>query len=146
VRSGSDGRDRGREASREETLRARENNPQMRQQGSDALAHWAKILAAWAERMPLRDIYIFGDHVRGDAAPGSKLKIAVEYAGAAGDETMRSWKQENASGFAELEGALGIQIALFTDQDHEVWGPIREAARAPLLTVGKVRVVRTPTL
>ena len=116
----------------------------MRQQSADPLARWAKVLADWAERMPVRDVYMFGDYARGDAAPGSKLKIAIEYGAAASDEMMRSWKEENASGFAELEGALGVQIALFTDQDHEVWGPIRDAARAPLLTIGKVRIVRTP--
>ena len=118
----------------------------MRQPTSESLAHWANVLAAWAERMPLRDIYIFGGYARGDAAPGSKLKIAIEYGGAASDEMMRSWKQENSSNFAELETVLGIQIAVFTDQDYEVWGPIRDAARAPLLTIGKVRVVQTPTL
>ena len=115
----------------------------MRQEGSDSMAHWAKLLAAWAEHMPLADVYIFGNLC---LAPGGTLKIAVEYGGAASDETMRGWKQENATGFAALERILGIAIELFTDQDYEIWAPIRDAARAPLLTVGKVRVVRTPTL
>lgn len=112
-------------------------------QDSARLARWAQTLATWAERMPLRDVYIFGGYARGDALPSSKLEVAIEYGGVASDEMMQRWKQQNAAGFSELEQALGIQITLFTDQDWDIWGPIRDAARVPLLRIGKVRVVRT---
>ena len=108
------------------------------------LAFWANVIADWADRMPLRDVFIFGDHARGEATPDSKLRIAIDYDCNVSDDMMRSWQQENSTGFAELEKALGIQTELYIDQDYDVWPPIRDAARAPLMTVRKVRVVRTP--
>ena len=110
------------------------------------LVFWTNVVADWADRMPLRNVYIFGDHARGEAAPASKLKIAIEYDGNVSDAMMRSWQQENSTDFAELKKALGIETELFVDQDYDVWPPIRDAARAPLMTVRKVRVVRTPAL
>ncbi len=110
------------------------------------LVLWTNIVADWADRMPLRNVFIFGDHARGEAVPASKLKIAIEYEGNVSDDMMRSWQQENSTDFAELERALGIETELYVDQDYDVWPPIRDAARAPVMTVRKVRVVRTPTL
>jgi predicted nucleotidyltransferase len=110
------------------------------------LVFWTNIVADWADRMPLRNVYIFGDHARSDAAPASKLKIAIEYEANVSDDMMRSWQQENSTDFAELEKALGIETELYVDQDYDVWPPIRDAARAPVMTLRKVRVVRTPTL
>ena len=110
------------------------------------LAFWTNIVADWADRMPLRNVYIFGDHARGEAAPASKLKIAIEYEANVSDDMMRSWQQENSTDFAELERALGIEAELYVDQDYDVWPPIRDAARAPVMTLRKVRVVRTPAL
>jgi hypothetical protein len=59
---------------------------------------------------------------------------------------MRGWQRENSTDFAELRKALGTQIALYSDQDYDVWPPIRDAVRAPLLTIRKVRVVHTPAI
>ena len=58
---------------------------------------------------------------------------------------IRGWQRENSTDFAELRQALGTQIALYADQDYDVWPPIMDAARTPLMTVRKVRVVRIPT-
>jgi hypothetical protein len=113
-------------------------------QSMKLLAFWADTVADWADRMPLRNVFIFGDHSRNGAAPAEKLKIAIEYDENVSDDIMRSWQQENSTGFAELEKALGIKTKLFTDQDYDVWPPIRDAARTPLMTVRKVRVVRIP--
>jgi hypothetical protein len=55
---------------------------------------------------------------------------------------MRNWQRENSTNFTELQQALGIEIEFFTDQEYDVWPPIRDGARAPLMTVRKVRVVR----
>lgn len=113
---------------------------------SDLLAHRATVLADWADRMPLRDVYIFGDHTDADEGAGGTLKIAIEYSSDANDETMRGWQRENSTGFAELREALGTRIALYSDQDYDVWPSIRNAVRAPLLTIRKVRVVQTPAV
>ncbi len=113
---------------------------------SELLAHRATVVADWADRMPLRDVYIFGDHAGADVGAGAKLKIAVEYSSDASDEMMRGWQRENSTDFAGLRQALGTQIALFADQDYDVWPPIRDAVRAPLLTIRKVRVVQTPAI
>lgn len=107
------------------------------------LARRANVLADWADRMPLRQVYIFGDH---DPADAGQLKIAIEYRGDASDETMLRWQHASATDFAELQAALGVEVAVFTDHDGEIWAPIRDAARLPLLTVGKVKVVRTALL
>ena len=112
--------------------------------GGEKLAFWTRIVADWADRMPLRNVYIFGDHSQDDVAPVRKLKIAIEYGENVGADSMRRWQQENSTGFAALEKALGVQTELFTDQDYDVWRPIRDAARAPLMTVRKVRVVHIP--
>lgn len=94
--------------------------------------------------MPLRNVYIFGDHARGKVAPAGKLKIAIEYGGDVSDHIIRSWQRENSTDFAELQQALGIETEFYTDQDYDVWPSIRDAARTPLVTVRKVRAVRTP--
>ena len=112
----------------------------------EKLVFWTNVVADWADRMPLRNVFIFGDHARGDAAPASKLKIAIEYDGNVSDDMMRRWQQENSTDFAELKRALGIETELYVDQDYDVWPPIRDAARAPVMTVRKVRVVRTTAL
>jgi hypothetical protein len=113
-------------------------------EGETLLAFWTRVIADWADRMPLRNVYIFGDHGRGEAAPVRKLKIAIEYDENVGADSMRRWQQENSTGFADLNKALGVETELFTDQDYDVWRPIRDAARAPLMTVRKVRVVHIP--
>jgi len=116
----------------------------MIERGSELLARRANVLADWADRMPLRNVYIFGDHAGGDAAAGGKLTIAIEYNSDVSDEILRGWQRENSTGFEELQTALGIRIALFTDQDYDVWPAIRDAVRDPLMTIRKVRVVQTP--
>jgi len=110
---------------------------------SELLTRRANILADWADRMPLRDVYILGDHTETDAGAGAKLSIAIEYSNEVSEAMMTGWQRENATDFAELQTELGIQIRLFTDQDYDVWPAIRDALRDPLMTVRKVRVVQT---
>jgi hypothetical protein len=110
---------------------------------SELLARQARALADWADRMPLRDVYIFGDHI-GEPGVDCKLKIAVEYSGDVSDEMLRDWQRESATEFAELSKVLGTQITLYADQDYAIWPGIRDALREPLLTIRKVRVVQTP--
>ena len=112
-------------------------------EGEKLLAFWTRVIADWADRMPLRNVYIFRDHGRAEAAPVRKLKIAIEYGENVGADSMRRWQQENSTDFADLD-KVGIETELFTDQDYDVWRPIRDAARAPLMTVRKVRVVHIP--
>jgi hypothetical protein len=115
-----------------------------RKEAARLLALWANTIADWADRMPLRNVYIFGDHSLGERAPTGKLKIAIEYAGDVSDHVMKSWQRENSTDFAELKRTLAIGMELYTDQDYDVWPRIRDAARAPLMTVRKVKVVRHP--
>lgn len=122
------------------------NTPEFDDELAKRLVSWANVVADWADRMPLRDVFIFGAHARGEDTAGEKLKIAIEYDCNVSEDIMRSWQQENATGFAGLEKALGIETEFFAEQDRLVWPAIRSAARAPLLTVRKVRVVRTPGL
>ncbi len=111
---------------------------------SELLARRASVLADWADRMPLRDVYIFGDHAGGGAAAVGRMHIAIEYNNDVSDEIMRGWQVENSTGFAELQKALGVPLVLYSDQDYDVWPAIRDAGRDPLLTIRKVRVVQTP--
>ena len=98
---------------------------------AELLAHRASVLADWADRMPLRDVYIFGDPVGEDAAADAKLSVAIEYSSDVSDEMLRSWQRENSTGFAELrDTALGIAIALYSDQDYDVWPAISDAVRS----------------
>ncbi len=106
------------------------------------LAFWANTIADWADRMPLRNVYIFGDRGLGEVASVGKLKIAIEFNDNVCDQIMRSWQRENSTDFAELEQALGIETEFYTDQDYDVWPPIRDAARTPVMTVRKVKVVQ----
>jgi hypothetical protein len=112
--------------------------------GRDLLAHRAAVLADWADRMPLRNVYIFGDALEGDAAANGRLKVAIEYSSDASDEMLIGWQRENSTDFAALQTALGTRISLFSDQDYDVWPAIRDAGRNPLMTIRKVRVVLTP--
>jgi hypothetical protein len=116
----------------------------MVERGRELLARRAGVLADWADRMPLRNVYIFGDPAGGDGAADGKLSVAIEYSSDVSDEMLRSWQRENSTGFAELQTALGIAIALFSDQDYDVWPAIRDAGRHPLMTIRKVRVVQPP--
>ena len=116
----------------------------MVERGRELLAQRAGVLADWADRMPLRNVYIFGDPAGGDAAADAKLSVAIEYSSDVSDEMLRNWQRENSTGFAELQTALGIAIALYSDQDYDVWPAIRDAGRQPLMTIRKVRVVQTP--
>src|SRR6202043_2280730 len=43
------------------------------------LSRQAKIVAEWAEKLPLKKVYIFGSRVRGDATAGSDLDVAIEF-------------------------------------------------------------------
>jgi hypothetical protein len=114
-------------------------------EAQELLAFWTRVIADWADRMPLRNVYIFGDYGLNKALQVRKLKIAIEYDETVSADSMRRWQQENSTGCAALETALGVDTQLFTDHDHHVWRSIRDAARAPLMTVRKVRVVHIST-
>ena len=97
---------------------------------------WAHVLAAWAAGLPLRDVYFF------DRRPEQTvLSIAVEYNGTFDEQALQRWQKTNSTDFADLQAALAMPVSLFPDDDHDGWRRIRNAARVPLLTVGKVRVL-----
>ena len=72
------------------------------------------------------------------------LGIAFEYSGNVSDQALLRWQQENASDFISLRAVLGVPMSLVPDDAHNTWRLIRDAARAPMFTVGKVRVLQMP--
>ena len=100
------------------------------------MVRWAHVLAAWAAGLPLRDVYFFGGRLEQTA-----LSIAVEYNGTFSEQSLDRWQKTSSTDFADLQAALGVPVSLFPDDDHDGWRRIRNAARVPLLTVGKVRVL-----
>jgi len=102
----------------------------------EPMVRWAHVLAAWAAGLPLRDVYFF------DGRPEqTALSIAVEYNGTFSEQSLDRWQKTSSTDFADLQAALGVPVSLFPDDDHDGWRRIRNAARVPLLTVGKVRVL-----
>lgn len=115
------------------------DTPATRRGSEPPLVRCARVLAAWAAPMPLRDVYIF------DGRPErTTLSIAFEYSGNASDQALLQWQQENASDFTGLRAVLGLPMSLVPDDAHNTWRLIRDAARVPMFTVGKVRVLRMP--
>jgi hypothetical protein len=102
----------------------------------EPMVKWAHVLAAWAAGLPLRDVYVF------DGRPEQTVvSIAVEYNGTLDEQMLERWQKTNSTDFADLQAALGMPVSLFPDDDRDGWRRIRNAARVPLLTVGKVRVL-----
>jgi Nucleotidyltransferase domain len=109
------------------------------------LKRQAKILAEWAEKLPLKKVYIFGSRVRGDATAASDLDVAIELEPPLTvNEAMWNWKHQEETEFAELKKALDIPLSLHRDEDDHAWPAIRAAATTPVLSVGKVVCVLTP--
>jgi predicted nucleotidyltransferase len=109
------------------------------------LQQYANVLAKWAERLPLKKVYIFGSRVRGDATVSSDLDIAIVFdPSPTVDERMLNWNQQNDDDFQSLRQELGVAISLHTDPDDAAWPDIRAGAANPVLSVGIVSCVFTP--
>jgi predicted nucleotidyltransferase len=108
------------------------------------LERLAKIIAEWAETLPIKRAYIFGSQVRGDNAPGSDLDVAIEFNPTPSDEEMRNWEHQNETDFACLKGALGIPFSLHADHTDAAWPAIRYGAQTPVPSIGKAYCVITP--
>jgi predicted nucleotidyltransferase len=108
------------------------------------LKRLAKIVAEWAEKLPLKKVYVFGSRVRGDATAGSDLDVAIEFEEFPLNEAMRNWQHQNETDFAELKKALDVPLSLHREPTDCAWPAIRAAATTPVLSVGKVLCVLTP--
>jgi predicted nucleotidyltransferase len=110
------------------------------------LERQANIIAEWAEKLPLKNVYIFGSRVRGDAMADSDLDVAIEFdpPQTINDAAMWNWKYQNDTDFTELKNALGVPLSLHCDREDSVWPAIRAGAMKPVLSVGKVSCVITP--
>jgi predicted nucleotidyltransferase len=106
-----------------------------------------KIVAEWAEKLPLKKVYIFGSRVRGDATADSDLDVALEFEPPSTvNQEMWNWQYQNDTDFADLKRALGVPLSLHTDPEDSAWPVIRAGAMKPVLSVGKVLCVMTPPL
>jgi predicted nucleotidyltransferase len=75
------------------------------------LKRHAEIIAKWAEKLPLKNVYIFGSRVRGDARPDSDLDVAIEFEfPSTVNEAMWNWYYQNETDFGELKKALGVPL------------------------------------
>ena len=112
----------------------------------DDLKSIANVIAQWADQRPaVERVYIFGSHVRGDARPDSDLDIAIEFVTTLTTEATWDWTRHGQVVGAELKAALGgIEPHLHTQKDDYAWPAIREAAKDPVHTVGKVVCCDTP--
>jgi predicted nucleotidyltransferase len=109
------------------------------------LSRQAKIVAEWAEKLPLKKVYIFGSRVRGDATAASDLDVAIEFEPPLTvNEAMWNWKHQEETEFAELKRALDVPLSLHREEDDRAWPAIRAAATTPVFSVGKVVCVLTP--
>jgi predicted nucleotidyltransferase len=109
------------------------------------LKRLAKIVAEWAEKLPLKKVYIFGSRVRGDTTAGSDLDVAIEFEfPLTVNEAMWSWQHQNETDFAELKKALDVPLSLHREPTDCAWPAIRAAATTPVFSVGKVVCVLTP--
>ena len=84
-------------------------------------------------------------HVRGDARPDSDLDLAVEFEQNLTTEATFDWTQHSQVVGEELKTALGgTQVSLHIRKNDAAWPAIREAAKHPVIIVGKVVCCGTP--
>ena len=113
------------------------------------------LLAPCAEKIRcLRAIYVFGSIARGDAHPGSDLDLMFEYIDdlERDNEAMESFNdfQRHIDGrkilLSRIIGRAVSNHGAVHDYRGEdaAWPAIREAARHPVVTRGKIIVAATP--
>jgi predicted nucleotidyltransferase len=109
------------------------------------LERQVRVIAEWAEELPLRKVYIFGSRVRGDATADSDLDVAIEFEPPqAVNKAMWNWQYQNDTDFADLKRELGVTLSLHSDPGDSAWAAIWAGAMKPVLSVGKVFCVITP--
>ena len=106
------------------------------------LERWAEIIADWADRMPMRTVYVFdkprlheGTHCLG---------LAFELDGSAPGRMVDRWAIMSVAELAYLGEELGIPVTQYASAGDDDWPLILEAAKVPKLTLRKVRVLPTP--
>jgi predicted nucleotidyltransferase len=109
-----------------------------------AIAVLARIVADWAEPLPLKAVYIFGSRARGDALEDSDIDVAIEFSDHTTNEQALAWNHENDTDFRDLKAALGVTLSLHADSFDGAWPAIKAAAQKPVTRIGKVLVVATP--
>ena len=109
------------------------------------------MLATWADKLPLKTVYVYGSRVRGDYTPDSDLDVAWDLMpmseklpnGAAGE-----WTTQHQTDFAAIKAAvrsaLGVRLEFSDAQDEALLQRIRVATSEPVLAVRKVVCVYLP--
>ena len=106
------------------------------------LERWAEIIADWADRMPMRIVYVFDKpRLHEDT---HCLGLAFEIDGSAPTRMADRWALMSVAELASLGEELGIPVTQYASAGDDDWPLILEAAKVPKLTLRKVRVVPTP--
>ncbi len=103
-------------------------------------------LAAWAEKQPLKTVYVYGSRVRGDHRPDSDLDVAYDFASGPDitDTGMAEWRHQQETDFSVLKEALGVRLQFLDHNDEAMLQRIRAAEKVPALISGKVVCVVLP--
>lgn len=109
------------------------------------LKELAQILADWLAPADGFVAYLFGSRVRGDHRPDSDVDVRIFLEDVRDtDAGMAWWIEQNETDFAEVKAKLPGPLALHRDSPDDADASIRQAAKKPVMTIGRLVVVETP--
>ena len=107
----------------------------------------AAILDNWIAPAPaVPSVYLFGSRVRGDHRPDSDVDVRLflnDWKDAC-PATMQWWNEQNETNFAGVKARLPGPLSIHRDSPDNADAAIREGAKNPVMTVGRVVCVWTP--
>jgi predicted nucleotidyltransferase len=119
--------------------------PLSRDTPSDELKVLADILAHWLEPAGGFTAYLFGSRVRGDHRPDSDVDVRIFLEECQPDEEgIRWWLEQNETDFAAVKALLPGPLAFHRNSPNDADHHIRAGAKNPVMTIGRLVVVRTP--
>ena len=112
--------------------------------GCELLAQRASVVADWADRMPLRDVYIFGDHAVRRRRGGRQIEDRNRV------QQRRQRRDDEGLAAREFHRLRRAATGARHRRSHSIQTRTMTCGRpsgtryAPLMTIRKVRVVQTP--